>query len=80
VATLRPSAPLNGARERAVSTDSFAALPGKWSQLTAISSPSDPLFVNLVAVSAAPYGGARRGDALRLLPGGGIEVIRYPAT
>jgi hypothetical protein len=34
-----------------------------------------PLFVNLVAVSAAPY-----GDALRLLPGGGIEVIRYPAT
>jgi hypothetical protein len=40
--------------------------------------PSGPLYVNLVAVSADPFGGARRGDALEVLGGGGIEVVRYP--
>ena len=40
--------------------------------------PSGPLYVNLVAVSADPFGGAGRGDALEVLGGGGIEVVRYP--
>jgi hypothetical protein len=42
--------------------------------------PSGPLYVNLVAVSADPFGGAGRGDALEVLGGGGIEVVRYPPT
>ena len=42
--------------------------------------PAGPLYVNLVAVSAAPFGGARPGDALEVLAGGGIEVVRYPAA
>jgi hypothetical protein len=35
------------------------------------------LFVNLVAVSADPLGGGRRGDAIRVEPGGGVEAVRY---
>ena len=39
--------------------------------------PSD-LFVNLVAVGADPFGGARRGDALEVMSGGFVEASRYP--
>ena len=42
--------------------------------------PGRTLYVNLVAVSADPFGGARRGDALEVLGGGGIEVVRYPPS
>jgi hypothetical protein len=36
------------------------------------------LFVNLVAVSADPSGGGRPGDAVRVVDGGELEVVRYP--
>jgi hypothetical protein len=36
------------------------------------------LFVNLVAVSADPFGGGRPEDAIRVEPGGGVEAVRYP--
>jgi hypothetical protein len=40
--------------------------------------PDRDLFVNLVAVSADPFGGARRRDALEVAEGGFVEAVRYP--
>jgi hypothetical protein len=40
--------------------------------------PGRDLFANLVTVSADPFGGARRGDALEVVDGGLIEAVRYP--
>jgi hypothetical protein len=45
--------------------------------LPIIKSANRPLFVNVVAVSADPFGGAGRGDAVRVLDGGFLEVTRY---
>jgi hypothetical protein len=42
--------------------------------------PGKPLYVNLVAVSAAPFGGAGSGDQLPIDTGRSfLEVTRYPA-
>ena len=43
------------------------------------SAPPGPLFVNLVAVSAAPFGGESAGDALPIDTSKSVlEVVRYP--
>ena len=43
------------------------------------SSPPGPLYVNLVAVSAAPFGGESAGDALPIDASSSLlEVFRYP--
>jgi hypothetical protein len=42
--------------------------------------PGRPLYVNMVAVSAAPFGGAGAGDTLPILTDQSfLEVTRYPA-
>jgi hypothetical protein len=48
--------------------------------LSILRSAERALFVNVVAVSSDPFGGARPGDALRVLEGGVLEVTRYPAS
>jgi hypothetical protein len=47
--------------------------------LLILKSAGRPLFVNVVAVSADPFGGAGHGDAVAVLDGGFLEVTRYPA-
>ena len=38
-----------------------------------------PLFLNMVAVSADPFGGARPSDALPVTPAASfLDVTRYP--
>lgn len=41
-------------------------------------STSRDVFLNLVAVSAAPSHAEKRGDALQALPGGYVQADRYP--
>jgi hypothetical protein len=36
-----------------------------------------PLYANLAATSAYPFGGST-GQALEVVPGGYIEAVRYP--
>ena len=42
--------------------------------------PAGPLYLNLVAVSAAPFGGQSAGDELPIVAAGSyLDVTRYPA-
>jgi hypothetical protein len=40
--------------------------------------PSGPLYVNMVGDSGDPTHRGQSGDTLEVLPGAGIEVVRYP--
>jgi hypothetical protein len=65
----------------------FNCIPGegprasqKFGVGTIKAAPGPPLYVNMVAVSAAPFGGAGGGDELPIVAGGSfLDVTRYPA-
>jgi hypothetical protein len=64
----------------------FNCLPGQGARTTrklgvlrVLEDSGRPLFLNLVAVSAAPFGGAGAGDELRVVSAdSSLEVTRYP--